>query len=139
MSLNLESMDAEPATPVAETPEPPPAAAAPSPPPIEGGAVAAVPAVERAPAPEAKHELIPLAKYLDERATYKARIAALEAERDARAKPAEPAAVDFMENPQGYVDQKIQFFQEGANTNDPLEESDASMDDVVVRALCIGV
>lgn len=37
-----------------------------------------------------------------------------------------------------YVTGKLQFFQEGANTNDPLEEVDADLTDVQVRALVIG-
>lgn len=106
MNLNLDTMDAEPAAdPPVETPTEP---AAPPTPPIEPAVVAAAPAAVTPVVTEPKHEVIPLAAHLEQRKQLNARIAELEAERAARAAPEAPKPVDFMEDPKGYVDQKIQ-------------------------------
>jgi hypothetical protein len=106
MGLNLENMDVEPAAPTDEAPvETPTEPSAAPPPPIAEAPPAAAPAAPEPP-PEPKHEVIPLARYLEDKKALQARIAELEA-KTAPAKPAEAAPVDFMEDPKGYVDQTV--------------------------------
>lgn len=123
MALNLEQMDAEPAAPTVDVTPTEPTAAPPTSP--AEGETAAAPAapeavVAAAPvvAPEPKHEVIPLATHLEQRKQLNARIAELEAAALARATPAEPPKpVDFMEDPKGYVDQRIQTAAQKAEAN----------------------
>lgn len=109
MGLDIEQMDAEPVAEPVEPVAPTEPAAQPSPP-IDATAAAAPAApVAPVPAPEAKHEVIPLARYLDDKKALQSRIAELEAEKAARAAPVEPAKpVEFMDDPKGYLDQRIQ-------------------------------
>lgn len=111
MNLDVETLDAEPAVdpPAAEPVAPTEPAAQPSPP-IDAteAAAPAAPVVPVVPEP-AKHEVIPLARYLDDKKALQSRIAELEAEKAARAAPVEPAKpVEFMDDPKGYLDQRIQ-------------------------------
>lgn len=116
MGLDLEQMDAEPAAPEPPVTPPEPQATPPAPP-IAEPVVAPASSVTPVVTPEPKHDLIPLAKYLDEKAAYKARIAELEAEKAARASPPDPVP-DFMEDPKGYVDKTIQAAATKAEANE---------------------